>query len=427
MLRQVIIRAEKGDNITIGLVGGSASLHGEMGIKFFKWFQAMYPKGSHKFIKRAMGATGSYYPAMCLLSQFGHTVPDILLFEYALNDCCAPHSENEMDALTRKHQASTEQLFTPDYNLERIARTLFSIGSSIIVLNLFGGDSPIVTKRFVTNEMFYDRVINYYDVPQVSFIKELQFLGLPVGRDMSHPFWSSVYFSKDKWHPDSNACFAISNLLIRTVSHIAIDSHVGSLQLPPLFFPANTMGSFNCSTCWGYIRETLCADVKSNSDREECDKGTLGSQVKNGCLGRFDDINAIHVVGNWTFEEEAAGNAHRGNKWVYRSFTQGSKICFNDIVLKTKWVLAISFLRSYVDMGSAYVWVEDALTASILSNKFELEAYHNQSTSINVMEYIKQNAQNLLTYPRYTKICIQVKSPNGKKFSLTGIMHGATS
>lgn len=108
-IRKVMARAQKGEAITVGVIGGSITA-GAMaskpelnyGSRVADWWRKAYPKSKVTFVNAGIGATGSNFGALRAWRDLLSKKPDFVVVEYGVNDGDAQEYAESLEGLVRQ-------------------------------------------------------------------------------------------------------------------------------------------------------------------------------------------------------------------------------------------------------------------------------------------------------------------------------------
>jgi lysophospholipase L1-like esterase len=108
-LDHVFLKAQKGDPITVAVIGGSitqgakaSTPEKQYGSLIAAWWQKQFPKSKITFVNAGIGATGSDYGALRAKRDLLSHHPDFVVVEYAVNDGGAPFYAETLEGLIRQ-------------------------------------------------------------------------------------------------------------------------------------------------------------------------------------------------------------------------------------------------------------------------------------------------------------------------------------
>ena len=224
-LASVMKKAERGEDLTIGLIGGSitqgVASEGRLDKKvedpryyaniFFDWWKSYYPDISIKNINAGIAGTDSYLGLHRAYEDLLHEKPDLVVVEYSVND------KNDL-----VHEKSYEHL----------VRNILSMENSPAVILLFmaetDGTSAMIT-HIKTGE--------YYRLPMLSYADAMK-------RMMEDGRYSAGDLSGDRLHPSVMGHAMIGELLWRYLNEVYENAdHItdteDTWELPEAFTPGN--------------------------------------------------------------------------------------------------------------------------------------------------------------------------------------------
>jgi lysophospholipase L1-like esterase len=108
-LQAVFAKAQKGEKITLGVIGGSITRAGaKIAIDkryanvMLAWWQKTFPKTKFELINAGMGATRSDYGAMRAKHDLLSNSPDFVILEFACNDLDTPEYAESYEGMVRQ-------------------------------------------------------------------------------------------------------------------------------------------------------------------------------------------------------------------------------------------------------------------------------------------------------------------------------------
>ena len=161
-IREKLTKASNGENIKIGVLGGSISTGHALGDKdnesyhsiIFNWFTKKFPNGRHELINGAAPATGSSYFTYCHNKHIPNDL-DIIFIEFSINDgSIYPTERGDGDPSITK-------------NMELLVRNLLQMPTkpAIIFLSFFS----FKVDYYFNGQEAHIAIANYYDIPYISF------------------------------------------------------------------------------------------------------------------------------------------------------------------------------------------------------------------------------------------------------------------
>ncbi len=108
-LADLMLRAEKGEDITVGVIGGSIT-QGSSATKpqntysqiMWRWWQATFPDSEITFVNAGIGATTSYLGVHRVEKDLLASEPDFVIVEFAVNDANTDFFKISYDNLVRR-------------------------------------------------------------------------------------------------------------------------------------------------------------------------------------------------------------------------------------------------------------------------------------------------------------------------------------
>ncbi len=108
-LKEVFARAEKGESLTIGFLGGSitqgslSSCHEKCyAASVFRWWEGQFPKAGFTYINAGIGGTTSHFGAARVTEDLLYARPDVVFVEFSVNDEDDEHFKECYEGLVRK-------------------------------------------------------------------------------------------------------------------------------------------------------------------------------------------------------------------------------------------------------------------------------------------------------------------------------------
>jgi lysophospholipase L1-like esterase len=208
-------RARKGENIVVGVIGGSITQGAcasdekmRYGNLVAAWWREKFPQATVKFVNAGIGATGSDYGALRAQRDLLSQKPDFVIVEYAVND------ENQ------RLYAET---------LEGLLRQILKQPNQPAVLLLF-----MMHKDGHNAQEWFVRVGNHYRLPMISYrdplwaeIQEGRMTWTDISPDVVHP--------NDRGH--AYAAHFVTHVLDQALKNLPTSNVIASVpSLPsPLF------------------------------------------------------------------------------------------------------------------------------------------------------------------------------------------------
>lgn len=140
-LRRVFEKAERGEPITLGVIGGSITQWVMASAPQFRyanrvaeWLQARFPRSDIRLINAGRGATGSNYAALRAHRDLFVQQPDLVILEFAVNDGTEVSFGETLEGLLRQtlqqpQQPAVVMLFMMRRNGGNAQERLSSVGT----------------------------------------------------------------------------------------------------------------------------------------------------------------------------------------------------------------------------------------------------------------------------------------------------------
>lgn len=197
-IKSVIQRAQSGQELTIGFLGGSitqGSLATEhentYAYRVYKWWCDTFPQAKFNYVNGGIGGTDSYYGVSRAVTDVLMYQPDFVVVDFSVND-----TRNEMCRET----------------YEGVIRKLLGWNSrpAVMVLNNIYYDSG------VTAEDIHNSVADYYGVPHVS-IRETVYSRMKAGE------YTQDEITPDGLHPNDKGHGLVAAEITNVLAEIARD------------------------------------------------------------------------------------------------------------------------------------------------------------------------------------------------------------
>lgn len=108
-LERVMARAEKGDTITVGVIGGSitggaraSKPEYRYGERIWAWWKEAFPKTRVEWINAGVGGTGSDFGSARVSTDLLASCPDFVVIEYSVNDGNTQRSAETLEGVVRQ-------------------------------------------------------------------------------------------------------------------------------------------------------------------------------------------------------------------------------------------------------------------------------------------------------------------------------------
>ncbi len=108
-IQAVMARAEAGEEITLGFLGGSIT-QGSLAstpekcyaFRVYRWWEQTFPKARFRFINAGIGGTSSQFGVARVEEDLLCCEPDFVLTEFSVNDENTPHFQQTYEGLVRR-------------------------------------------------------------------------------------------------------------------------------------------------------------------------------------------------------------------------------------------------------------------------------------------------------------------------------------
>ncbi len=204
-LKAVISRAEKGEPVTIGVIGGSITQganSSEPDLCYanlvLKWWKDSFPNTNFHFVNAGIGATGSHYGVLRITRDLLNHAPDFVVIEYAVND---PNTKDSAETL------------------EGIVRQLLKSHKAPALLLLF-----MMRTNGENAQQWLSKIGEHYNLPMISF-RDALWPEIEAGRLQ----WSEAM--ADEVHPNDKGHAYAAELVTRYLEDIKRDT-ASQIQLP---------------------------------------------------------------------------------------------------------------------------------------------------------------------------------------------------
>lgn len=188
-LKKMIKRAERGEELTIGFLGGSIT-QGSLATKqehtyayrVFSWWQKEYPKAHFHYVNAGIGGTSSHYGVSRAVEDLLMYQPDLVVVDFSVND-------------------KANEFFQETY--EGMIRRLLNWSSkpAIIVLNNVYYDTGQSAQKY------HNAVASWYQLPCVS-MKDTLYQKLKKG------IYNREELTPDGLHPNDEGHKLVANEII---------------------------------------------------------------------------------------------------------------------------------------------------------------------------------------------------------------------
>ena len=209
-LANVIRKAVRGEDVTIGVIGGSitdgtgaSTSSNKYAEKFKSWWQSTFENSELAFINAGVGATDSIVGAHRVDADLLDENPDLVIIEFAVNDIGI-----DSELIKRSYE-------------------------SLIRKTLKKSNNPAVISLFTFNQSNkstqeeHSLIASHYDIPMISYRDALW----PEGGTKVCS-WSKI--AKDNVHPNDTGHAIISELLIYYINTVRAQIESVSETVPPI-------------------------------------------------------------------------------------------------------------------------------------------------------------------------------------------------
>ncbi|MEZ0259329.1 MAG: GDSL-type esterase/lipase family protein [Chthoniobacter sp.] len=209
-LARVFAKAERGERILVGVIGGSITQGAKAttpekryGNLVAQWWRDHFPKAEVTLLNAGIGATGSNFGALRARRDLLSKYPDFVIVEYSCNE-----SDERQSAVT----------------MEGLVRQILQAPTSPAVMMLF------MTRKNGTNaQAWHSKVGEHYHLPMVSF-RDGIWPGCQSGAWKIEDFIADEVHPNDFGHELTAAC--IGHLLELARKKRALNNSDGSLPAP---------------------------------------------------------------------------------------------------------------------------------------------------------------------------------------------------
>jgi lysophospholipase L1-like esterase len=218
-VQRLIAKAEAGQNICIGVIGGSmtAGANAEpmatncYGGRLRAWFEQQYPTINVMLVNAGIGSTNSYFGAIRAEEHLLKYNPDLVIVEYAAND-------------------HDDAVFNDYY--EGMLRKVFKAPCRPAVISVM-----MCSQAGFTKQNMHLPIAQYYSIPVASYYNAITDSIINGTATWLHFYGTSAIEKGDGVHPNNNGHQTVATLVANLISSQTADPSVGnSSQMPaPLF------------------------------------------------------------------------------------------------------------------------------------------------------------------------------------------------
>lgn len=286
-LYNVMKRAEAGEFITIGFIGGSITEGTGSSDKVYDyvgrvcaWWEQNFPNASFSFVNAGIGGTDSIFGCARVDTDLLCYRPDVVFIEYSVNDSYGEEYLESYESLVRK-------CLMQDNNPAVVALHMCNYGN---------GGSVEATHTNITNA---------YDIPAVSTKSSLY-------QDIADGILQEVWITDDATHPNDSGYAEVAHLIKYFLTKVYArgfdKSHYSDYILPE---PTRTLTSINMVT---YNRFNLNPYLDGFKEDTEW-QNDITCLLNNGYYGeKKGDTIIFTVTGSKIyFEIQAAAAGARGH------------------------------------------------------------------------------------------------------------------
>jgi len=238
-LKNVMMKARRGDSLTIAVIGGSitggavtSTWEKQYGMRVLKWWQNTFPNAEFKYVNAGIGGTGSDYAVMRAQRDLLSKNPDFVITEFAVNDADDERTMKMMDGLAR------QILSQPNQPADMLLFMVFTMDGH--PYNAQKSDIPVG---------------EHYGLPMVSF-QDVVWPPINAG----HFQWPVVLH--DGVHPNDYGHDIAAKCVISVLENVRrlLPSDNNLLEIPPLPSPLITDVYATCDLRWAGIASPVRAE-----------------------------------------------------------------------------------------------------------------------------------------------------------------------
>lgn len=375
-IRQKLKKAINGNKIKIGVLGGSIStghtlenpLVETYHSNLFYWWNETFPHNDNEIVNGALPATGSSYFTYCYNKHLPNDL-DIIFIEFSINDGSVyPTERGNGDPMITK-------------NMEQLIRSLLQLPNepAIILISFFS----FQVDYYFNGQEAHLPIANYYDLPYISF-KNVFFDYLN-----RNPENVTLFFSKDKHHPNKNGHKIMSNIIINY-----LEEQICSLN-------------YNHENNFQIYNDLPLIDMWTARSKKD-----KFYELNPMCYTFNDEKYRPYDIGNWYLLN------WKKEKFYIAADNPGDKITF--LIETNKGIVYLYVLKSNnYNLGNIFCWIDDDK-----ENGKEILGYWNISRSIGQMILVSENLKNG-KHMLYCEVLKKSDNPNnGTHFRIIAVFTG---
>lgn len=212
-LQELFERAERGEKLTIGFIGGSITMGSGASSSescyaklVYNWFVKTFPDAEFTFVNAGIGATTSQFACARLESDLLQYKPDFVLVEFSANDESSKEFKDGYESLVRRILTANNSV-----DLQETA---------VVVLNMVQYDTGL------NAQVIHNEIAKYYSLPIVS-MKESIYKEITMGN------LTAADISEDNLHPnDRGHAYAAEIVTTYLEKVLAKSEKADSVQTP---------------------------------------------------------------------------------------------------------------------------------------------------------------------------------------------------
>lgn len=197
-IKSVIQRAQSGQELTIGFLGGSitqgslATVHeNTYAYRVYKWWCETFPQAKFNYVNGGIGGTDSYYGVSRAVTDVLMYQPDFVVVDFSVNDVDNSHCEETFEGVLRK-------------------LLCWSSRPAVVVLNNVFYDTGVSTQDI------HNRLADHYGVPHVSVHDTIY-------RRMKAGEYNRIDITPDGLHPNDKGHGLVADEITKFLESIVGD------------------------------------------------------------------------------------------------------------------------------------------------------------------------------------------------------------